>query len=891
MPSIVSREREVSHLVNLINEASCLLAEHIVLAARRDASNVILSRLVEATKSEIDWQAIFFRLTCEQAQMQSVSATTKAKRISRPTPLVADQVQARSRLTVSSEGPIAFEELDPMAAQGYDPIRDHAGKVIAYQLGHQGRTLLPISNPNSGRVVGYTDAATGKAVNRKVCYNFRTPPPDSFSPYDYLYRFFKGCVALSVVDESHNGRSKDSDISQAFRQAMQAAQMRELTSGTHYGGDIISFYHYWFSYNPKFWQRLGFGWKDAEKALDSYGVVQQWTKEYESDARKGSGQTTTHVSTVAAPGLSAKLIPGLLEDLTYLTVLDVGAHMPPKKEIPKGISMHDPALKEKVKEAEAAYVQASKELTEVEKAYQEAQRLPDGEEQQVQLASIEGQRHLSRDALMHAQRHLTEVRAWAKERDLASAYDGIVRTLEHKAREGNTAARLAQGTIPRWFAALPCDSPYEVHSTKRDDWGNKLTPELVIRTPVLAWDYVYPLERELLETVKAELAEQRTVMIYIEQIERSMAKRLEWVLGQAGIASWTLPHSVEAEDRQQVILDALNVDKHNVVIVPYRLVSEGLNLHNLPNRRGIKTIIWYEQSMNLFTYLQASQRGWRLGADDEVRIYLPFYLGTAAHTKTRKLGEQSGAAAAFAGEPARGELIAAMGADQTTLARLSASLEEEIFGSQEAPEGNDDLAQIEVAFARRNQELAEALKQGRQWFGVQDTLPERFAAVMALRSPDIWAQIPKVPSLPDESIFGLGEETDVELPFPVPVPTEMPAQDQPQVEAQPAASQEYTPPEEQPVTPAVPSVPLVSELTTLALIFGDEEAIKRARKQRGARPRRTVPRLKNPVTVKDIPAALIERESSKGKQPETEIVVTSLWEELSFSESNDTSVA
>ena len=114
------------------------------------------------------------------------------------------------------------------------------------------------------------------------------------------------------------------------------------------------------------------------------------------------------------------------------------------------------------------------------------------------------------------------------------------------------------------------------------------------------------MEHWLIDTVQAELAEHRTVMVYIEQITRSMAKRLEWVFKQGGISSWTLPHATEAEDRDQAILDALNVDNHNVVIVPYRLVNEGLNLHNLPNRRGIKTIIWYEP-IYLFMYLQASQ--------------------------------------------------------------------------------------------------------------------------------------------------------------------------------------------------------------------------------------------------------------------------------------------
>jgi hypothetical protein len=235
-----------------------------------------------------------------------------------------------------------------------------------------------------------------------------------------------------------------------------------------------------------------------------------------------------------------------------------------------------------------------------------------------------------------------------------------------------------------------------------------------------------------------------------------------------------------------------------------------------------------------------------------------------------------------------------MGADQTTLARLSASLEEEIFGSLEAPESHDDLAQIEAAFARRNQELAKALKQGRQWFGIIDTLPERLALAMTLRPSDIWTQMPKVSPLSEESIFMVGEESAVEPPLFVPVLAEEPAQDQLQVKAQPVDSQEDTAPTKQTTAPTMSVVSPVSEPTTpapLALIFGDEEAIKRARKQRGTRSRRTMPRLKNPVTVKDIPAALIESESSKGKQPETEIVVTSLWEDLSFSEGDDASVA
>jgi hypothetical protein len=364
-------------------------------------------------------------------------------------------------------------------------------------------------------------------------------------------------------------------------------------------------------------------------------------------------------------------------------------------------------------------------------------------------------------------------------------------------------------------------------------------------------------------------------MIYIEQVTRSMAKRLEWVLKQGGISSWTLPHGTEAEERQQVILDALNRGKHDVVIVPYRLVNEGLNLHNLPGRRGVKTIIWYEQSMNLFMYLQASQRAWRLGADDEVRIHLPFYLGTAAHSKMRKLGGQSGAAAAFAGEPAKGELIKRMGADQTTLARLSASLEEgEVFGEIPLDQSSleaEDLAAIEANFARRNEELALALKEGRRWLGAKDTLPERVASVMALCYPDIWAQWPPMTYLPDEGIFVEGceksasEVGDAEAPAPVEA-----------IEVSPALTPVET------LTEALVSdqASVATPVPAQTLVFGDEDDIRSARKQRGKRPRRTLPHLKNPTTVKDIPAEQLIPATTPVQSGATqpEIVVISWWE-------------
>ena len=112
-------------------------------------------------------------------------------------------------------------------------------------------------------------------------YDQIAPPPDSFGVYEYLIRFFQGCVGLAIIDESHNGRGQSSDIARALHRVMRAAQCHMLTSGTHYGGDVLGFYFYWYRFNSRFWQRLGLRWKQASEALKRYGVIQLWVKEYE----------------------------------------------------------------------------------------------------------------------------------------------------------------------------------------------------------------------------------------------------------------------------------------------------------------------------------------------------------------------------------------------------------------------------------------------------------------------------------------------------------------------------------------------------------------------------------------------------------------------------------
>lgn len=161
----------------------------------------------------------------------------------------------------------------------------------------------------------------------------------------------------------------------------------------------------------------------------------------------------------------------------------------------------------------------------------------------------------------------------------------------------------------------------------------------------------------------------------------------------------------------------------------------------------------YELAMNLFMLDQASRRSWRLGQDTLVRLYYLAYKGTATHKQLIRLGTKSGAAALFAGNTPDGALAKAAGADKTTLARLSASLDA------------DDAIALAAAFRRRGEELARKLSAGREWIGASDTLAARLAS-RALPTPVVEAIVAT------ESI-GTAHDAPLTLDLdlaPVPVP-------------------------------------------------------------------------------------------------------------------------
>jgi hypothetical protein len=544
-------------------------------------------------------------------------------------------------------------------------------------------------------------------ANEHPRYALAPVSPTSWSPFDYLKQFYAGCCAFLGVDESHNTRGDNSDIARAIARAKRASQSVCYASGTHYAGSLELFFRYWFRFAPDFWLRLGYTWKDSTKAIEDYGFAMYTTREVPASDRSRSGLSDYRTSKTSAPGISSRLLPELLSEIVYIDILDVAAYMPPLFEYPEVVSLADDELIVGVAQASEAHTTATAALKDAQAT----------EEVETILAA---EAHLRAAASALAERG-----QWASARNLAGAYTEMTTTLTERAKQGSSTCRMMGGILPRWFVAHPFAPPFQIWTTRKGKWSEDLGRVLEYQAPTLSPDHRYPLERRCDAIVGAELAEGRTVMAYYEQsTERDVGTRLMHILSQHN--PWKLPETVDAEDREDAIIAAIKRG-HKVVIVGYRRVSEGLNL------QIIDTVLWYEMAQHLILLTQASQRAWRLGKQEEVRIFYLAYAGTVSHDKLKQLASQGGAAALFSGNAPQGGLAEHVGADQGALAQITQKL--------------GAATDLTAAFARRQAELASAIAAGRDWLGIEhDSLPDRVAFLRAATPHPLWLP-PAVPTL------------------------------------------------------------------------------------------------------------------------------------------------
>ncbi len=200
----------------------------------------------------------------------------------------------------------------------------------------------------------------------------------------------------------------------------------------------------------------------------------------------------------------------------------------------------------------------------------------------------------------------------------------------------------------------------------------------------------------------------------------------------------------------------------------------------------------------------------------------------------------------------------------------------------------DDAEALKEAFAKRGEELREALRRGRQWFGAVDTLPERLAAIIAEGGPSVWAYDPaEADFAPVHIVEAVPEPGRMPLEEPaVPMPAMTMADITPAPTAALPVEAELTLPTYRPDGELAPSHNGHGRNPTL--VFGLADHILLARRRR-SQPRNALPHQKNRTEVLSIPATYEIGEphvtDSSG------IVMLSLWELTSHTDEDAAVIA
>lgn len=133
--------------------------------------------------------------------------------------------------------------------------------------------------------------------------------------------------------------------------------------------------------------------------------------------------------------------------------------------------------------------------------------------------------------------------------------------------------------------------------------------------------YYNAKERELVKTVKENLAEDRGCIIYTYYTDRyKINQRIKKVFKDHGIESEILANT--SPDKRFEWLQNAEERGVKVIITNLRLVEVGLDLITWP------TLIFYQGSYDINSVRQASRRSWRIGQTRECRVYYMIADGT-----------------------------------------------------------------------------------------------------------------------------------------------------------------------------------------------------------------------------------------------------------------------
>jgi len=121
-------------------------------------------------------------------------------------------------------------------------------------------------------------------------------------------------------------------------------------------------------------------------------------------------------------------------------------------------------------------------------------------------------------------------------------------------------------------------------------------------------------ERQLIEDIKSELAQDRKCVVYVRYSgTATQDRRIANILKDEGIRVKVLPSSVSPEDRVDWLEEAVQ-KKVDVVVTNSKLVEVGLDLLSYP------TLIFWQFTDEVSVMRQSGRRSWRIGQHRRCRV-------------------------------------------------------------------------------------------------------------------------------------------------------------------------------------------------------------------------------------------------------------------------------
>lgn len=152
---------------------------------------------------------------------------------------------------------------------------------------------------------------------------------------------YRGRIAIAFLDEAHESRSIDSDRYRSVSAIVRCADAAVGLTGTLTNGYASSLFGLETLFNPNLFERYPWGNAGVNQWVRDMGILEK-VIEYKEDFSESGYHTGTkrinHGSKEAA-GIAPLAIPEIIDHAVFMSLTDLGKHLPPLEEIPVILDM------------------------------------------------------------------------------------------------------------------------------------------------------------------------------------------------------------------------------------------------------------------------------------------------------------------------------------------------------------------------------------------------------------------------------------------------------------------------------------------------------------------------------------------------------------------------